>query len=662
MKSNESLSRRGLMMTALTAPVALAQQAPAPAPDPDPNTDTQRRGTMAERAPFGETIEFRRQDMPLKIKPFPMTAVKLGAGPCADAEQWNHGYVSRLEAGRLLHNFRVNAGLSSSAKPFGGWEEPKCELRGHFTGHYLSSAALVWAGSGDAKAKAKGEEIVAGLAECQAKLEGGYLSAFPLEFMDRVAARKKVWAPFYTLHKIMAGLLDMYEHAGSKQALEVLLKFSDWTDRWSGSKTEKHMQDILNTEYGGMNDILYKLAVVTNDAKWVAVGDRFTKKKFFNPLGLHQDQLRGLHVNTHIPQVIGAAKRWEISGDERFRRVAEFFWETVVSGRCYCTTGTSNGEGWLTQVGLLNEELPRSVATAECCCSYNMLKLARHLYSWTGDARYFEYYERALWNHRLGTIQPKTGYTQYYLSHTGGAWKTFNTEDQSFWCCTGTGVEEYAKLNDSIYWQDREGVIVNLFVASELDWKEKGLQLKMETAFPRQEQVRITVTGKAARFALKIRVPAWLESAPLVKLNGRPLESSAAPGSYLTLTRTWQANDRLEFDLPMKLTTEGLPGDPRQRAVLYGPLVLAGDLGTVGLKPELITGPSAPELGWEAEQKTRVAPVEVPAFESKGANVDAWVEKTGPLQFRTKGQKANVDLKPLNEIFDRRYAIYWKLS
>ncbi len=238
---------------------------------------------------------------------------------------------------------------------------------------------------GDKEIKAKGDQMVDDLAKAQSKLSGGYLSAFPTEWFDRLDARKPVWAPFYTVHKIMAGMLDQYQLTGNKQALEVVQGMAKWADDWTAPKSEEHMQSILETEYGGMNEVLYNLAVVSNDDRWAKAGDRFTKKRVFNPLALGRDELRGLHVNTHIPQVIGAARRYEISGDERFRDVSDFFLYTVRTGRTYVTGGTSNGEGWLTQPHLLAAELKRSVATAECCCAYNMLKLARHAYSWTAD-------------------------------------------------------------------------------------------------------------------------------------------------------------------------------------------------------------------------------------------------------------------------------------
>ena len=448
MKPNSPLSRRNFAaLLGSTAALAAPQQ---------PASPPKRSGTLDEVAPFKD-IQFTRQAAPIQAQPFPMAQVRLLPSPFLDAAQWNRDYMRRLPADRLLHSFRLTAGLPSTAEPLGGWEiykpptpgvrpNSEGELRGHFIGHFLSASAQLYASMGDTGAKAKADYMVVELAKCQRQLgPSGYLSAFPIEWFDRLDARKPVWAPFYTIHKIMAGMLDMYQLAGNRQALEVLEGMSNWADEWSAAKPEAHMQDILETEYGGMNEVLYNLAAITGQDRWAKAGDRFTKKRFFNPLALHRDELTGLHVNTHIPQVIGAARRYEISSDPRFRDVADYFFYEVFTARSYVTTGTSNGEGWLTQPRMLAAELKRSVATAECCCSYNMLKLARHLYCWSPQPAYFDYYERALYNHRLGTIQPKTGHTQYYLSLTPGAWKTFNTEDQSFWCCTGTGVEEWVR-------------------------------------------------------------------------------------------------------------------------------------------------------------------------------------------------------------------------
>src|SRR5271165_3688555 len=398
------------------------------------------------------------------VKAFPFDAVRLTDGPMLQAQEANRTVLHRLPADRLVYNFLINAKLPSSAEPLGGWEKPDCEVRGHFTGHFLSASAQLYAGTGDAAVKAKADEMVSQLVKCQQALGSGYLSAFPLEFFDRLQSGKKVWAPFYTIHKIMAGLLDMYLLTGNKQALAVLIGMADWTDKWTGQFTYSHMQQILNTEFGGMGEVLLNLYGVTGEKRYLETAGRFNKAIFLYPLMANRDQLKGLHVNTHIPQVIAACRQYEMTGDPRYRQIGLFFDESVTESRRYATGGTSNNETWLTEAGQLAAGWKQATDTAECCCVYNMLKLARNLYEWSGDPRYFDYYERTLLNHRLGTIDLETGNTMYYLSHTPGAWKTFCSEYDSFWCCTGTGVEEYSKLNNSIYFFDQDGLYVNLFV------------------------------------------------------------------------------------------------------------------------------------------------------------------------------------------------------
>ena len=303
-----------------------------------------------------------------------------------------------------------------------------------------------------------------------------------------------------------------------------------------------------------------------------------------------------------------------------------------------------------------------------------MLKLARHLYSWRPDSACFDYYERVLLNHRIGTIRPRVGTTQYYLSLTPGVWKTFNTEDQTFWCCTGSGLEEYAKLTDSIYWHDRDGLYVNLFVPSEVDWAEQGFKLRQETGYPQSQHTTLTiVAARTEPLAMRLRIPGWLRSAPTVTINGKTLDASAAPGSYLTLTRAWKAGDRVELDLPMHLHVEAMPDDSRLQAFLYGPLVLAGDLGAEGLTEAHIVGPNlrvgAPNVeqnGSPLAAVNRTPPVpdlEIPTFRAAGTDPGSWIKPTDkPQVFRTTGQKKDVTLVPLNSLFDRRYSVYWQVE
>ncbi|HKE28674.1 MAG TPA: beta-L-arabinofuranosidase domain-containing protein [Bryobacteraceae bacterium] len=670
------ITRRTFSATAAAAP-ALAQVA-------QPNSGIpaaaapQNRVLVPDNAPFDAPLRFTTHHVGARSEPFPMGQVRLLPGSVyADARDWNRGYIMRLEADRLLYTFRVNAGLpTGAAKPLGGWEQPEngqrsSELRGHFMGHYLSAVAQL-ATSGDREAQARGDYIVAELAKCQAKLGGKYLSAYPTTWFDRLGKGERVWAPFYTIHKIMAGLYDMYRLGGNRQALQTLEGMAAWADEWTAQYPEERMQQILTIEFGGIAETLYHLAAATGDDRWGAVGDRFQKRTFINPLAARRDELRGLHANTHIPQAIAAARRYELTGDARFHDVADFFFYTVSSARAYATGGTSNRELWLAPPRRLAAEWKLSANTAECCCAYNMLKLARQLYSWNPDPAYFDYYERVLLNHRIGTIRPGVGHAQYYLSLTPGVWKTFGTEDQTFWCCTGSGVEEYSKLNDSIYWRDDAGVYVNLFVPSELDWAERGFRLRQDTRFPDTASTSLTIAAaRPGAMTIRLRVPGWLQIAPAIRLNGNALESSAAPGSYVAIRREWKAGDRIDMELPMRLHIEAMPDDPTIQAFLYGPLVLAGDLGNAGLTEAHITGPNLRVGAAGVEQwgsplaatnsTPPIAPVQIPAFQAKPA-IDDWIKPDGALTFRTTGQKHDVKLVRLNQLFDRRYSVYWQVT
>ena len=670
--------RRGFITSLASAAAAIpavAAQQPGTAAPAVPS-----RPLVPDTPPFENPLEFSRCPVVPKAEPFPMVQVKLLPNSIFhDAHEWNRGYMARLPADRLLYTFRVNAGLpAGSAKPLGGWEQPEngqrsSELRGHFIGHFLSATAQL-AANGDKEAQAKGDYMVAELAKCQAKLGGQYLSAFPTTWWDRLDKGERVWAPFYTIHKIMAGMYDMYRLAGNQQALQVLQGMAAWADGWTAPKSEEHMQQILTIEFGGIAETLYHLSAVTNNDRWARVGDRFQKKSFINPLAAGRDELRGLHVNTHIPQAIAAARRYELSGDLRFHDVAGYFFHQVSTARSYVTGGTSNAEAWLAPPHRLAAELKLSVNTAECCCAYNMLKLARYLYSWNPDPRYFDYYERLLLNHRIGTIRPKVGVTQYFLSLTPGCWKTFCTEDRTFWCCTGSGVEEYSKLNDSIYWRDAEGLYVNLFIPSELDWAEKGFKLRQETGYPESENVSLTVAAaRADSVAIRLRIPGWLRTAPSVKLNGKPLDASASPGSYLAISRVWKPGDRIEIRLPMHLHMEAMPDDPGLQAFLYGPLVLAGDLGADGLTEAHIIGPNlrvgfpdVEQFGSPLDPVNRVPSVpdiDIPSFRAAAVDLAQWIKpEDKPLTFRTTGQRKDVTLVPLNSLFDRRYSVYWRVT
>ena len=598
---------------------------------------------------------------PAPIKPVPATLqlfapneVVLLDSPYAQAQAANIAYLKRLDPDRLLHVFRLNAGLPSSAKPLGGWEDPTCELRGHFVGHYLSGCALAFAATGDTELRRRGDQVVAGLAQCQRKIDkDGYLSAFPTSYFDRLAVGAEVWAPFYTLHKILAGLLDMHELAGSDEALGVATGMARWTDKWTAARAEQDMQKVLEIEFGGMNDALYRLAAMTGDAHWIEVGDRFTKKRVFEPLAGGKDELRGLHMNTHVPQVIGADRRFALTGDPRFSDVSDFFWDTVTGVRTYATGGSSNNEHWCTEPHHLAAEWENGHDHQESCCSYNMLKLGTQRFLRRPSAGIADYYERILINQRLSTIQPDTGLTAYFLSLTPGAWKTWGTEETTFWCCNGSGLEDFATLNRMIYARDAQGIWVNLFIPSRVSSPD-GVRLRQETSFPYAPSTTIHVEAASGRpWTLRLRIPGWTSEAARVTVNGRPVEAVAVPGSYLSIRRSWRAGDRIALSLPMTSRWEKFEDRPNVAALVHGPVVLAQQL-PLGTIPAALMNEHGPAVD--------KAPPPVPALPLPADLPERLRPVPGkPLHFTAAVGARTVELRPLVDS-DQRFAVYSEVS
>ena len=595
-----------------------------------------------------------RDSVAPQAQPFDLGSVRLNDGALLWLMERNNEFLRGLEADRLLHTFRLTAGLPTSAAPLGGWEKPDVELRGHFTGHFLSGCALMSASSGDLELRGKGNLMVAELAKCQKANGAGYLSAFPPSFFDRLRAGQKVWAPWYTIHKIMAGLLDMYVLAQNEQALDVVCGMAGWAKRWTDELSDEDMARVLRVEFGGMNEVLYNLYAVTGVKDYAAAAHRFDHEWLYGPLAEGRDELKGLHVNTQIPKIIGAARRYELTGEARYRRIAEFFWTQVTQHRAYATGGTSNDEHWRTDPDKLAGEL--GPATEECCCTYNMLKLTRHLFAWSPEARYIDYYERAYLNGIIGTMNPRTGLTMYYVPLATGYWKVFASPRGSFWCCTGTGVESFSKLADSIYFHDEQGLYVNLFLASELDWEEKGVRVLQDPAFTHGETLLRVMTAKPTQLAMRIREPYWTDGKMVLTVNGRPAAATRA-GGYLVVDRTWTGGDELHATLPIGLHIDPMPDDDTLQAIMYGPLVLAGDLGTEGLTDAMRTGGDNPP-------DMPPPPGAAPEFVGDAHDPGSWIELADrtPLLFLTKGQKRNVYLMPFSRVLDQRYGVYWRVT
>jgi hypothetical protein len=596
-----------------------------------------------------------------KAEPFPLADVRLLDGPFREAMARDQKYLLDLDPDRLLHNFRVNVGLPSTAKPLGGWEAPDVELRGHTVGHYLSALALMYASTGDERFKVRGDSMVAELAKVQQASPSkgyhqGYLSAFPEELIDRVDARRRVWAPYYTLHKIMAGLLDMYQLAGNRQALDVLLKQAGWVKFRMDRLSREQQQLMLMTEHGGMVEVLANLYAVTGDREHLRIAQAFDHDFLLAPLARREDTLDGLHANTQIPKIIGAAREYELLGDPRYRDIAQFFWERVALNRSYANGGHSDDESFF-PVEKFSEHLGAS--SSETCNTYNMLKLTRHLFSWEPDARLMDFYERGLFNHILASQDPATGGMIYYCPLLPGAFRTYSTPDASFWCCVGTGLENHGKYPDTVYFRSENTLYVNLFIASELNWREKGLRVRQETRFPEEPGTRLVFTADTpVRLAVKVRFPAWATSGMTLAVNGAPQTVGGKPGSYVTVDREWKTGDTLAARLPMTPRIEALPDNPKVVAVLYGPILLAGDLGKAGLTPAVRYGPSAPPV-------RRMAMPMVPGLIGDPKTIVSAIKPVAgsPLTFRTSGigTPAEVTFVPFYRASDIRYVVYWNV-
>ncbi|HXR49235.1 MAG TPA: beta-L-arabinofuranosidase domain-containing protein [Candidatus Limnocylindrales bacterium] len=593
----------------------------------------------------------------LPAQPFPLEYVRLLDSPFRDAMLRDGNYLLSLDCDRLLFNFRVNAQLATDAKPYGGWEAPSCELRGHIVGHYLSACSLMYASTGDTRFKERVDKIVAGLAECQNALatngsHAGYLSAFPESFIDRVENRQPVWAPWYTLHKIMAGLLDANQLCGSAQALEVLTNMADWAKFRVDRLPPAQMQRSLETEQGGMTEVLANLYGVTGNTNYLQLAEAFNHQRLLGPLERGEDRLNGLHANTQIPKIIGIAREYEFTGNPQFLTAANTFWNAVALDRSYVIGGDSDREHFF-PTNAFDSHL--SAETAETCNTYNMLKLTRHIFEWQPSAVTMDFYERALYNDILASQDPDTGMFTYFMSLKPDHFKTYSTPENSFWCCVGTGMENHAKYGDTIYFHGANSLFVNLFISSELSWPEKKLLVRQETKFPESNTMQLSFNcGQPTRLALEIRWPKWSEKMS-VRVNGLKRQIFGAPGSYVSIKREWQNGDQVEIQLAMKLHAEPLPGATNTVAVLYGPIVLAGDLGTNGMPRPYAVNQS---------DLVRVPDPTVPVFVVGPKTFLKKIRPTAqPLVFETKNlvRPGDVTLIPFYLANDERYTVYWKL-
>jgi len=604
---------------------------------------------------------------PMKAYSFDLNAIRLLDSPFRENMKRESNWILSIPVKRLLHSFRTTAGVYSGSEggyddnlKLGGWESLDSDLRGHTTGHILSGLAMLYASTDDELYKIKADSMVKGLAEVQQALnQDGYLSAFPQGLIDRNLAGQRVWAPWYTLHKIFAGLTDQYLNCDNKQALEVVTKMSSWAYNKLQALTPEQRTIMLRNEFGGMNDVFFNLYAITGNEhdKWLA--EFFYHDEMIDPLKEQKDNLEKKHANTFIPKLIGLTRDYELEGKGDSKQIAAFFWNTVVDHHSFCTGSNSDKEKFFKPD---NQSAHLTGYTGESCNVYNMLKLTRHLFCAEANVKYADYYEQALYNHILGQQDPATGMIAYFLPMLPGAHKVYSTKDSSFWCCVGSGFENQAKYGEAIYYHSDKALYVNLFIPSELTWKEKGLTVRQETQFPDKATTTLTIkTASAISMALNIRYPVWAVSGAFVKVNGKTVKVAQKPGNYISIYRKWKNADKIEITFPMSLRI--VPTDNEKVvAIAYGPIVLAGKMGTEGMEKP------APHSNPKLHNDYYTYDFHVPANLVHQLNLDPSnlnkfikpIAGSEKLSFKTVHE--GITLEPLYRIHSQRYVIYWDLN
>lgn len=590
-----------------------------------------------------------------RVTSLPLSDVRLLPSPFKTAVDVNEAYLLNVNPDRLLHNYRKFAGLTPKAEPYGGWERDT--IAGHSLGHYLSAISLMHAQTGNAALKLRAAYIIDELALIQGAHGDGYVAGFTRKRKDgSVVDGKEIfpeimagdirsagfdlngcWVPLYNWHKLYGGLFDAQTFCGHDKALTVAVGLGVYIDKVFRALTDDQVQTVLNCEFGGLNDSFAELYRRTKNPRWLALAQRLHHKRIIEPLTAGEDRLANNHANTQVPKLLGEATLYEVTGDENNRKAASFFWERVVNHHSYVIGGNADRE-YFFEPDTISKHITE--ATCEHCNTYNMLKLTRHLYGWKPDARYFDYFERAHFNHVLAQQNPKTGMFSYMTPLFTGAARGFSDPVDNWTCCHGSGMESHAKHGESIFWQSSDTLFINLYIPATARWAAKGAHLRLDTGYPYDGNIIFSLPSlrRPTKFKLALRVPAWAKSADLT-LNNKPVKATR-DGGYLVIDRVWAAGDTVRLSLPLDLRFEATRDDEKVVAVLRGPLVLAADLGGV-------------EEDYKAVEPALVGDNLLTGFRPVA------LEKA---QFRTKGigRPADMTFVPFYAQYERRSGVYFK--
>lgn len=601
---------------------------------------------------------------------FPLEDVTLFDSPFKHARDLNIEVLLKYDVDRFMAPYRKEAGLKPKAPTYPNWEG----LDGHVGGHYLSAMAMNYAAKGNAECKKRMEYIISEIKECQEanainnKEWGfGYAGGFPNSDKLWSAFKKgdfslynSSWAPFYNLHKMYAGLRDAWLYADNEEAKTLFLKFCNWGIAITSNLSDKQMESMLNMEHGGMPEVFADAYQMTGDKKYLIAAKRYSHKAILDPLSENLDHLDNKHANTIIPKIVGFERIAEVGNDTKYNNAGSFFWETVVNNRSLAFGGNSRKEHFPSKaasIDYVNED-----DGPESCNSYNMLKLTEDLFRVDPKAKYVDYYERTLYNHILSTQHPEHGGYVYFTSARPRHYRVYSTPNEAMWCCVGTGMENHGKYNQFIYTHSNDALYLNLFIASELNWKEKGVKIKQETTFPNEEQTKLTITEGKSKFNLLVRYPSWVKEGALkIVVNGKNVNYTNKPSSYISINRKWKKGDVVQIMLPMHNTVEQVPNVPQYIAFLHGPILLGAETGKEDLKGLIADDSRFGQYPGGERLPLDKAPILVED------DLDHIGSKLEPIKGKPLHFKLNVDmqnpidshLKPFYKIHDSRYMVYW---
>jgi uncharacterized protein len=610
--------------------------------------------------------------VPFVARRLPLSAVRLTGGPLKHAQELGMQNLLHLEPDRMMFYLRQLAGLEpKTTQGYGGWDGPGRNLTGHIAGHYLSAVSYMYAATGDARFKQRADYLVDEMEAVQNKRGNGYIGALmggrpntpPIDgvilFQQLSQGQIRsggfdlngMWSPWYVQHKIFAGLRDAYRQAGNRKALELSIKFAAWVESVVAPLNPQQLQQMLNTEFGGINESFADLYADTGDKRWLALSDKFEHHAIIDPLANHHDILGGKHGNTQVPKLLGELARYIYAGNQANGDAAKFFWHAVVDHHSFATGGHGYDE-YFDAPDKLSDEIDgknhrsQDLRTCESCNVYNMLKFARLLFALEPDDKISEFQERALFNHVLASINFNDGQVCYMVPVGQGV--SHEYQGNGFTCCVGTGLENHALHGDGIYCESDDHFWVNIFAPSTAESKTHGLKVAMETAFPEADTSTLKLTLDAPKeFTLALRRPSWAGEGYAVRVNGEVVSDLPKPGSYVEMKRQWKSGDEVTFTMTKSLRKEALPDNANRAALMWGPLVLGADLG-------------APARG-----RRRTAAGTYPVFiAAADAGVDQWLkpvaETAGDFQATgTGGMENTLTFRPFYKLSDRRYGIYW---